>query len=98
MPHPWKPTPFIKFSIAIHAAAGIGLLVAPAAWPLALGAVVINQIMLTVAGLLPRSTVLGANLNRLTPAAIARREIILTIDDGPDPEVTPRVLDLLDAA
>ena len=98
MPHPWKPTPFIKFSIAIHAASGIGLLVAPAAWPLALGAVVINQILLTVAGLLPRSTVLGANLNRLPPAAIARREIILTIDDGPDPEVTPRVLDLLDAA
>jgi len=34
----------------------------------------------------------------LPQAAIQRREIALTIDDGPDPEVTPRVLDLLDAA
>lgn len=97
MPQPWKPTPFIKFSFAIHAAAGIGLLVAPAAWPWVLGAVVMNQIMLTVAGLLPRTTLLGPNLNRLPSAAIARREIVLTIDDGPDPEVTPLVLDLLDA-
>jgi len=31
------------------------------------------------------------------PAAAARRqEIAVTIDDGPDPEVTPKVLDILD--
>ncbi|MBL8419850.1 MAG: polysaccharide deacetylase family protein, partial [Dechloromonas sp.] len=29
-------------------------------------------------------------------AAASRREVALTIDDGPDPEVTPRVLDILD--
>jgi peptidoglycan/xylan/chitin deacetylase (PgdA/CDA1 family) len=51
-----------------------------------------------VAGLLPRSTLLGPNLVRLPECAAARREIALTIDDGPDPAVTPRVLDLLDAA
>jgi peptidoglycan/xylan/chitin deacetylase (PgdA/CDA1 family) len=33
----------------------------------------------------------------LPSAAIARREIALTIDDGPNPAVTPQVLDLLDA-
>jgi peptidoglycan/xylan/chitin deacetylase (PgdA/CDA1 family) len=33
------------------------------------------------------------------PAAAARRnEVALTFDDGPDPEVTPRVLDALDKA
>jgi peptidoglycan/xylan/chitin deacetylase (PgdA/CDA1 family) len=30
-------------------------------------------------------------------ASVAREEIALTFDDGPDPETTPRVLDLLDA-
>ena len=46
----------------------------------------------------PRSTWLDGNLVRLPAAARARREVAITIDDGPDPEVTPRVLDLLDAA
>ena len=96
MPQPWKPTRTVKLSIAIHLAAGISLLVAPGSWPLALGAVLINQIILTTAGLLPRTTLLGPNLTRLPAAAMARREIALTIDDGPDPEVTPRLLDLLD--
>lgn len=43
-------------------------------------------------GLLPRSRLLGPNWTRLraTPDAVA-----LTIDDGPDPAVTPAVLDLL---
>lgn len=98
MPPTWKPTFFIKLSIAAHALAVIGLLAAPAVWPWALGLVLINQVLLIAAGLLPRTTLLGPNLNRLPPAAISRREIALTIDDGPDPEVTPRVLDLLDAA
>ncbi len=98
MPQPWKPTPTVKLSIATHAAAGIGLLAAPVEWPWALGAVALNQIVLTAAGLLPRTSLLGANITRLPVAAAARREIALTIDDGPDPEVTPRVLDLLDAA
>lgn len=98
MPTPWKPTPAIKTTIAVHAAAAVGCLIAPAVWPWALGALVINHAIITTAGLLPRSTLLGANLIRLPEAAAARREIALTIDDGPDPEVTPRVLDLLDAA
>ena len=33
---------------------------------------------------------------RLPAAAVARKEIAITIDDGPDPEITPQVLDLLD--
>ena len=98
MPQPWKPSPAIKLSFALHGAAAAGLLAAPAAWPWALGAVGLNHLILTAAGLLPRSTILGPNLTRLPPAACARHEIALTIDDGPDPEVTPRVLDQLDAA
>lgn len=98
MPHPWKPSPAIKLSFALHGAVAAGLLAAPAAWPWALGAIGLDHLVLTAAGLLPRSTLLGPNLSRLPATACARREIALTIDDGPDPEVTPRVLDQLDAA
>lgn len=40
---------------------------------------------------------LGPVISRLPAAAAARGEIALTFDDGPDPEVTPRLLDILDA-
>jgi peptidoglycan-N-acetylglucosamine deacetylase len=94
----WSPSPFLKASAALHAGAAVGALAVPALWPWALGAVVVNHALITTAGLLPRSTLLGPNLIRLPAAAQARREIALTIDDGPDPQVTPAVLDLLDAA
>ena len=98
MPPTWIPTPFIKLSLAIHALVVISLLFATAYWPWALAALLVNQVILTGAGLLPRATLLGPNLSRLPATAIERREVALTIDDGPDPEVTPHVLDLLDAA
>ncbi|MGE5319606.1 MAG: polysaccharide deacetylase family protein [Hyphomicrobiaceae bacterium] len=98
MPRPWKPAPALKATLALHGAAALGALAMPAAWPWALGALAANHAVLSVAGLLPRSTLLGPNLTRLPQAAAARGEIALTLDDGPDPDVTPRVLDLLDAA
>lgn len=98
MSRPWTPAPVLQVSAAVHAAAVLGTLAAPAAWPWALGALVANHGVLTLAGLLPRCSLLGPNIVRLPAAAQARGEIALTIDDGPDPEVTPRVLDLLDLA
>lgn len=98
MPPPWKPTFAIKATLALHAGAVLGCLLAPSLWPWTLAALVINHAIITTAGLLPRTTMLGPNLNRLPDDAVARREVAITIDDGPDPEVTPRVLDLLDAA
>jgi peptidoglycan/xylan/chitin deacetylase (PgdA/CDA1 family) len=56
-----------------------------------------NHLVLTGGALWPRSRWLGRNWTRLPAAAAARQEIALTFDDGPDPEVTPAVLDLLDA-
>lgn len=94
----WIATPALKATATVHAAAAVAALADPATWPWALGAVAANHGVLTLAGLLPRSRLLGANLSRLPPAAQARREVALTIDDGPDPDVTPSVLDLLDVA
>jgi peptidoglycan/xylan/chitin deacetylase (PgdA/CDA1 family) len=92
----WKPSPTIRASFALHAAAGIAVIVHPPAWAWALGAVAANHVLLTALGLWPRSTLLGENVVRLPHAAAARGEIALTIDDGPDPAVTPAVLDVLD--
>lgn len=97
MPRRWQPGPLIRLSAALHAAAAAGLVLRPDAWPWAAGALVANHGLLTAAGLLPRCRLLGPNWTRLPADAAVRGEIALTIDDGPDPEVTPRVLDLLDA-
>ena len=50
---------------------------------------------MTALGLWPRSHGLGSNWTRLPAAAAARAEVCITIDDGPDPEVTPQVLAIL---
>jgi peptidoglycan/xylan/chitin deacetylase (PgdA/CDA1 family) len=92
----WQPTLLIRASIALHGLALVAVIADPAQWRWALGAVVINHLLLTAVGLWPRSHWLGPNWTRLPAAATARHEIALTIDDGPDPLVTPQVLDILD--
>jgi peptidoglycan/xylan/chitin deacetylase (PgdA/CDA1 family) len=94
----WHMPLLVKASGAVHLGAAAAVIAAPAVWPWALGAVVLDHALVTATGLWPRSTWLGPNLRRLPEASAARREVALTIDDGPDPEVTPGVLDLLDAA
>jgi peptidoglycan/xylan/chitin deacetylase (PgdA/CDA1 family) len=94
----WRPPPFVAASIAVHIGALAAVFLAPDHWTWwALGAIGVNQLAITAVGLWPRSTWLGPNFTRLPAAAAARGEIALTVDDGPDPEVTPKVLDLLDA-
>ena len=92
----WHPTLLIRASVALHALALVAVIADPAQWRWALGAVVINHLLLTAVGLWPRSNWLEPNWARLPAAATARHEIALTIDDGPDPLVTPQVLDILD--
>ncbi len=95
---PWRPAPALVASAGLHAVGAAALAFAPSSWPAVALGLVANHAVLAGAGLLPRSALLGPNLTRLSAAAARRREIALTFDDGPDPEVTPRVLDLLDAA
>ncbi|MCG7400796.1 MULTISPECIES: polysaccharide deacetylase family protein [Caballeronia] len=94
-PRRWTPTPLIGGAAAVHAGALASLIVAPATWPWAAGGVIASHLALTAAGLWPRSALLGHNWTTLPESAGAC--IAITIDDGPDPDVTPRVLDLLDA-
>jgi peptidoglycan/xylan/chitin deacetylase (PgdA/CDA1 family) len=95
---PWRPSLFLRLSAALHGLALLGVLAWPGHGLVWLGVLVANHLVLSTAGLWPRSTLLGANLTRLPPAAAARGEVALTFDDGPDPQVTPQVLDQLDAA
>ncbi|MDP3606372.1 MAG: polysaccharide deacetylase family protein [Polaromonas sp.] len=92
----WQWPPLVSLSLGIHVAAAVAVLAIPSSWPWALAAVVLNHVLLATVGLLPRSHWLGANWTRLPDASAARGEVALTIDDGPDPVVTPAVLDLLD--
>jgi peptidoglycan/xylan/chitin deacetylase (PgdA/CDA1 family) len=92
----WRPTPLIWLSFALHLGALILLLWRPALWPVLLAALAANHLVLAAVGLWPRSRALGPNWRRLPEAAAEAGQIALTIDDGPDPEVTPQVLDLLD--
>jgi peptidoglycan-N-acetylglucosamine deacetylase len=92
----WRPAPLAWFSMSLLAVAVAAAAIRPAWWPWVLAGVAANFLLLTAAVFWPRSQLLGANLVRLPPAAAARRLVSLTFDDGPDPEVTPQVLDLLD--
>lgn len=88
--------PLVRASLGVH-----GLALGAMAWMpqhtlWALGGLAVNHAVLTASGLWPRSRLLGPNLTRLPDPSAARGEIALTIDDGPDPAVTPAVLDLLD--
>lgn len=93
----WRPGNLLRASLLLHVAALLGVCFAPHYWPQALVLVALNHCLLAVIGLWPRSHLLGSNWTRLPAAAAARGEIAITIDDGPDPEVTPQVLAILES-
>ncbi len=95
-PSRWPWPPLVRASVGLHAAAAGAAAFVPGAAPWALAVVLLDHAVITGAGLTPRSGWLGPNVTRLPAEAAARRAFALTIDDGPDPEVTPAVLDLLD--
>lgn len=91
----WRPGTFLWVQLLLHGAA-LGLLVQwPQQWRWAVATLLASHLMLMLVGLWPRSTWMGANLVRLPAPAAQRREVAITIDDGPDPEVTPQVLEIL---
>lgn len=95
-PQRWRPSPLVQASLGLHLGALALVVARPSAWPWAVGVVLADHALLTAAGLTPRSALLGPNWTRLPAAAAGRRELAITVDDGPDPRITPRVLDLLE--
>jgi peptidoglycan-N-acetylglucosamine deacetylase len=91
----WSPSPLLCASAALHLSAAAALLLRPHSWPWALGAVAANHCGLAAAGLWPRSRLLGPNWTRLPTNGALAGGVAITIDDGPDPDVTPQVLSQL---
>lgn len=90
------PSPLLLASGATHLAAAAAMIARPRTWPWAVGALALNHAVLAAAGLWPRSRLLGPNWTRLPQGGADARRVAITIDDGPDPEVTPQVLAQLD--
>jgi peptidoglycan-N-acetylglucosamine deacetylase len=88
----WAPSPLLYATAGVHMAAVAAVLARPRVWPWALGAVAANHMALTAAGLWPRSQLLGPNLTRLPAQIGISGSVAITIDDGPEPDVTPSVL------
>jgi peptidoglycan/xylan/chitin deacetylase (PgdA/CDA1 family) len=92
----YRPPPLLAGSLALHAAGALAFAVVPRHWRAIAGVLVADHVVLAAASLWPRSSWVGANQSRLAATAGRRGEVALTFDDGPDPDVTPQVLDLLD--
>ena len=93
----WRPGIALRVSVILHVLAVAGLIFRPQwAEEIVIG-VILNHVVLALLGMWPRTRLMGSNMVRLTTAAAERKEIALTFDDGPDPDVTPQVLDILEA-
>lgn len=94
--HRWFPSPFLRGSMLFQLAGWPLALSGATASPLLVEALLFNHLLAFAASLRPQDTWLGPNLVRLPPSRALRGEIALTFDDGPDPEVTPRILQILE--
>ncbi|MEZ5330626.1 MAG: DUF2062 domain-containing protein [Thermoanaerobaculia bacterium] len=89
-----SPSPLLRASVHLHWLAGVVLLAAPRLWKPVVATLVADHLTLLAGSLWPRSSWVGRNLRRLPPGE-AEGRIALTFDDGPDPEGTPAVLEVL---
>ncbi len=92
----WRPAQVLRMSALVHAAAAVAAALHPESWLWITGLIAGNYLVLALAVFFPRSSLLGPNITGLPPAAARRDEVCITFDDGPHPDITPRVLDVLD--
>ena len=85
----------VRASMAVHAGGAALGLAAPRLWPWIVAGVLADHLLLVGGSLWPRSSLVGPNLTRLPAGVPDDRSVALTFDDGPDPAVTPRVLETL---
>ncbi|MEO7344706.1 MAG: polysaccharide deacetylase family protein [Methylotenera sp.] len=93
----WRPSLLIIISAILHVLLFIAVVFRPDLWKWLFALLISNHLLIAMVGLWPRSNWLGPNWTKLPAAAAYRNEIALTIDDGPEPTVTPKVLELLDS-
>ena len=98
LPSGWRPRPFVVASVLLHGAVAGVLLLWPGWWAALLLTLLANHAVIGLLVIWPQNQLLGPALVRLPATAVARREVALTFDDGPDPAVTPQVLAMLAAA
>lgn len=89
----WRPTPLVAGSVAAHGLGMAAIALLPATWAWVASGLFLNHLLLASAGMFPRNSLLGPNLDRFDGGS---REVYVTFDDGPDPVVTPRILETLD--
>src|SRR5262249_50059128 len=92
----WRPTAALRVSALVHAGGALAFALQPEDWPWVVALLAANYVALAVDVCFPRSALLGPNISRLPQAAVRRAEVCITFDDGPHPDITPRVLDILD--
>ena len=97
-PRAWQPGPLHWVLAASHVAGVASIAAQPVLWPWAVGAMCGSHALNLAFGFAPATTALGPVISELPASSAERGEVALTFDDGPDAEVTPRVLDLLDEA
>jgi peptidoglycan/xylan/chitin deacetylase (PgdA/CDA1 family) len=92
----WKPAFSLWLFALLFAGCILATLYQPALWKYTLSIVLVAHASLSIAGLIPKSRLLGANITRLPDEAARNGCVAITLDDGPDPAITPQVLDILD--
>lgn len=92
----WLGSPVLRFSMALHLAVLLGVALRPDLIIPGVVLLLVLHALLGMLSLIPRHALFGPNLLRLPPVLGQSGVLALTFDDGPDPEVTPKVLDLLD--
>ncbi|MEM6794846.1 MAG: polysaccharide deacetylase family protein [Acidobacteriota bacterium] len=95
-PRPAATPPLHTLSAAWHAAVVAGMAAGKVSWRRGAGALLANHAVLSLAGCLPRSPLLGPNLTSLPAGTPRCPDVALSFDDGPDPDVTPRVAEILE--
>jgi peptidoglycan/xylan/chitin deacetylase (PgdA/CDA1 family) len=89
-------TPALRVTLALHVAGAALLVAEPELWRWIAAALVANHLVLFAGAFFVRGRLLGPNLDRLPASAAANGQVCLTFDDGPHPELTPRILELLE--
>lgn len=93
----WLPSRFLQASALIQASGWPAALMNPDSGFGLVETLLLNHAIVAALGFWPQSTLLGPNISRLPVARAQGGEVALTFDDGPDPEITPQILDRLDA-